>query len=178
MYGGKKFWASFGVSLAVMVAAVAFLMSAGVAFALPVAGIGGFSVTSNQIDLTNFKLLPTLGQTSERQLTPQANVQADATIHGMTLTKDFVLPMGTARVTISTDQDVTATGLVMNLTGMQADAAFSNMAIKEFYNVDPSKTLSLTADTAIMKNADIRAHYLFTNSITIPSLSLNVDWVH
>ena len=68
MYRWKKFWVSVTAALALLLAMGIGIWTGGVALAMPVAGIGGFVVEADEIQITNFKLLPKVGQTSEKSL--------------------------------------------------------------------------------------------------------------
>ncbi len=174
MYRWKRFCVSLTAALALLFAMGIGIWTGGVALAMPVAGIGGFIVEADEIQITNFKLLPKIGQTSEKSVYPQASSSLDGVIKGMKLYKDFELGSFKARVLIKASKDVKALGLVLDMTRMTADSSFSKLKVEE-NTTNSLEKLSLSATSLNLKNVKIRGHYLFANSISIPGMSLDVS---
>ena len=175
MYRWKKFWVSMTAALALLLAMGIGIWTGGVALAMPVAGIGGFVVEADEIQITNFKLLPKVGQTSEKSRYPQASSSLDGVIKGMKLYKDFEVGAFKARILITASKDVKASGLVLDMTRMTADSSFKRLKVEEKYSTNPLEKISLSAPSMNLKNVKIRGHYLFANSISIPGMTLDVS---
>jgi hypothetical protein len=176
MYRRKQFWLSVTSALTVFGSLLALLWHSGIVFAMPVAGVGGFVITADEIEMSNYTMLPKVGATSERALVPQATARLDATIKNMKLTKDIKAPLfGTVRILIHTPRTVTAQGMVLDVTQITADTSFRNLSIAEKHSKNPLEKLALRAPYAKLKNPVIVAHQLFTNSISIPGMRFQLE---
>ncbi|WP_051330828.1 DUF6230 family protein [Aneurinibacillus terranovensis] len=160
------------------------LFSTGTAFAaFPLTGIGGFVVSATDITGTNFKQYPAVGQSSEKQMLPEAAIELDSsTIKGLNLSKDLDVssqlgPLGISkvRVVITADGDVTGGGMKMRVSGLTADmASFSNLDIEEHYDSDPLKKLDLQAPSLHLTNAQLNTHSLLANTMNIPNMKFKI----
>lgn len=176
MYRQKHFWIALTSALSVFGLLLVMLWSGGVALAMPVAGVGGFVITADEIEMSNYTMLPKVGSTSDRDLMPQATVRLDAIIKNMKLTKDLKAPIfGTVRILIDTPGTVTAQGMILDLTQITADTAFKDLTIAEKYSRNPLEKLSLQAPYAKLQNPVIVAHQLFSNRISIPNMHFHLE---
>ncbi|MBX6396217.1 MAG: hypothetical protein IRY98_11075, partial [Alicyclobacillaceae bacterium] len=139
---------------------------------VPVAGIGGFFIEADEIDIQNFKMLPKIGATSETSAFPQGEgANFDAVIKGMKMYKDVDIPgQGKVRVLITAAQDVKASGLTLDLSRLDCDGDFSKMEVAEHNSSDPMQKFSLGAATMVLKKPVIQGHYLYANSISLPGM--------
>jgi len=164
------------VSLCLLFTLVLGIWTGGVALAVPIGGIGGFVIEADEIQISNFKLLPKIGETSERAAYPQGSAQLDAVIKKLKLYKDLNVPgKGKVRVLITASKDVKASGLVLDLSKLQANASFSKLKIAEKHSSDWQQKFGLSAPSLVLKKPFIQSHYLFANSISLPGLSLQLE---
>jgi hypothetical protein len=175
-YRRKWFWSSMVVALCLVFAMVLGIWTGGVALAVPIGGIGGFTVEADEIQMSNFKLLPKIGETSERAAYPQGSAQLDGVIKNLNLYKDLNVPgTGKVRVLITASEDVKASGLVLDLSKLTADASFDKLKIAEKNSSDWQQKFGLSAPKVVLKNPSIQGHYLFANSISLPGLGLKLE---
>ena len=152
MYDKSILAKSTGASLGVVAIVGLLFVSTGTAFAMPVAGIGGFTISADVIEGEGMVLYP--GSSDAENSTdvssnsnagvdnqyPVGVVELDSTtIEGMNLKKVFdlqnetsgVMP-GKARIVISASGNVTSQTLMMKTPQLAADEAkFSGMEIDE-----------------------------------------------
>lgn len=175
-YRGKWFWSSMVTALSLLFLLVTGIWSGGVALAVPIGGIGGFVIEADQIRISNFKLLPKVGETSDRAAYPQGSAQLDAVIKNLKLYKDLKVPgMGQVRVLITASGDVEASGLVLDLSKLEADASFNRLKVAEKNSRDWQEKLSLSAPSLVLNKPFIQGHYLFANRISLPGMALQFE---
>ncbi|WP_336000909.1 hypothetical protein [Halorientalis halophila] len=153
MYDKSILAKSTGASLGVVAIVGLLFLSTGTAFAMPVAGIGGFTITADHIEGEGMILYPgssdaenSTGVSDQGQPVgptdqyPVGIVELDSTtIQGMNLMKVFDLQNasgglmpGKARIVISASGNVTSETLMMKTPQLAADhATFSGMVIDE-----------------------------------------------
>lgn len=181
----KRFLVTMGAGYALLAAVLVTLLLTGTVFAaFPLSGIGGFVVAADKIVGEGFKLVPTIGDTSERSVWPQGAVTLDSvTISGLTLTKEIdtgdlaglVGGIEKVVVEISANGRVNGEGVTMHISGMTADrAVFTNMTIDEKYSVIPLGKVDLEAPTLDLTNAELNTHTLMTRSISLPGMKLKI----
>jgi hypothetical protein len=168
-------------AFAMVGAMLAGVLNGGVALALPLAGVGTFTIEASQINITHFRLLPRIGQlSSDGSNVPETQVSLDCTIENLKLYKDVPVPGGgKIRVLIQTNKEVHANGMVMNMAALQALAAFKQLTIGQ--NGEASSAVqefSLSATQLTLVIPHIQTTYLYTNSITLPGLSVSVSPTH
>ena len=140
--------ASFGVVLLV----VMLVVSSGMAFAAPLAGIGGFTIKADRIAGDDLHQYVSVSDTSERNGTPVAVAEfTEVRIDGLQLIKEFEdIPAigGNARVVITSTDTVTADSLLIKqsfiyaeesrFSGLLIDEENSDDVTEEFKQVAPS----------------------------------------
>ena len=167
---------SMVTALSLLFLLVLGIWAGGVALAVPIGGIGGFFIEAEQIRISNFKLLPKVGETSERSLYPQGSAQLDAVIKKLKLYKDLNVPgAGKVRVLITASGDVKASGLVLDLSKLDADASFNQLKVAEKNSRDWQKKIGLSAPEVVLNKPVIQGHYLFANRISLPGLTLQFE---
>ncbi|SMO76981.1 DUF6230 family protein [Melghirimyces algeriensis] len=177
-YRGKLFWSSITISMAVLMFFLSAFYMGGVALAVPIAGVGGFNIEADRIMITDFRLLPTVGETSEKKAIPQANAQMNAKIKGLKLYKDLNVPgQGKVRVMVTSSGEVKSNGMVLDMTRLIGDHSFKKLTIKENYSHDVRKKFEMKSPHLVLKNPKIRAHYLYNNSITLPGMKLDLHYL-
>ncbi|MFD1428113.1 hypothetical protein JOD24_002590 [Kroppenstedtia sanguinis] len=174
-YRGKIFWSSLTISLALLIAVVSGIYAGGVAMAVPIAGVGGFTIEAEQIDITKFKLFPHVGDTSDKKSVPQVATQMDAKIKGLKLFKDVNVPGGTKfRIMITASGEVTSNGMVLDMSRIAADHNFKKLTIKDNYSNDFRRKFEMNAPVLVLKKPKIRGHYLYNDSISLPGMKLEL----
>lgn len=143
--------------------------------AVPIAGVGGFTIEADTITISNFKLLPHMGETSEKKAVPQVTTQMNAKIKGLKLYKDFDLPGGKkVRAMVSATGEVKSNGMVLDMTKLTGDHSFKKLTIQEHQSNDFRKKFEMKAPSLILKKPKITAHYLYNNSISLPGMTLDL----
>ncbi|MFB6164648.1 MAG: DUF6230 family protein [Haloarculaceae archaeon] len=182
MYNRKRIARGAGTAVAAWALVGLLVMSTGVAYAVPLAGIGGFTISADRITSDSMTLYHGVGDTSEIDAYPQAMIElTDAKMLDMRLAKTFdvnAIPglSGTAKLRIDTDGQTVGDAVLVKSTAMSArGATFKQFAIEERNTTDPRTAFTMRADDGIvMQDAEIRAHYLATNHITLSHMSLVV----
>ena len=196
--------ASFGVVFLVAM----LIVSSGMAFAAPLAGIGGFTIKADELRGDDLYLYPGVTDTSERSGIPVATAEfSSVEIDGLELTKEIKgIPGigGNGRVVITSTDTVEADSLLVKQSKLQAESStFNGLLIDEensdapdeqFKQVAPStakqrtegvdggqppKSINLSDQSnpgIVLKNAEIQAHYQAVNEISIPGLTLAVEY--
>jgi hypothetical protein len=193
----KGLSASFGTLLLVG----ALVMATGTAYAMPLAGIGGFTIQAEEIRADSAVIYPGSGDTSEQGAYPMAVIeQKGVEIDGLKLIKELdvsAIPglSGNARIVMSSSETVEADQQLIKVSNIQAEqATFNAQVIDEHDSNDATRkfdiksgsatediegrTVSIDSDgpAQVLKNAKIRTHYLATNSISLPGLELDIQY--
>ncbi|QLD89287.1 hypothetical protein HWV07_09705 [Natronomonas salina] len=201
MYNKRILAAGLAASIGALALIGVLLAASGVAYAVPLAGVGGFTVEADEIRGESMYMYPGVEETSESDAQPVAVTEMQSTeIDGLTLTKEMdASPMpgldGTMRVVISQGGNETVeTGQQMlKFTSLQAEESqFSGQVVNEHNSDNPSdqfdiaapgdaqdgKTVNISGSEPglVLKNAEIQAHYLAVSSISIPDIQINVEY--
>lgn len=200
MYDTNLLAKSTGASLGVVALVGVLFLSTGTAFAMPVAGIGGFQIEADSIEGDDLLLYPGLADGSNQDNYPHAIVELrNNEIEDLRLTKtielsDYTDMDGRARLVIESGGTVTIDRLLLKTPRLTADeATFSGLeisesdsdSIEESFSIrapsDPDDTrqidLSGGSNPGLqMTNADIQATYLATDEITLPDLELKFQF--
>lgn len=200
MYDTNLLAKSTGASLGVVALVGVLFLSTGTAFAMPVAGIGGFQIEADSIEGDDLLLYPGLADGSNQDDYPHAIVELrNNEIEDLRLTKtldlsDYTDMDGKARLVIKSGGTVEIERLLLKTPRLTADeATFSGLEISESDSDDLEESFSIRApsdpdDTRQidldggsnpglqMTNADIQATYLATDEITLPDLELKFQF--
>ncbi|WP_248903843.1 DUF6230 family protein [Halocatena marina] len=205
MYNKRTFGKGMGASFAVLAAIGLLVLSTGTAYAVPLAGIGGFTIQADQLTAESALIYPGADDTSSEDAYPMAVVeQKGVTIKGMKLMKEInVASMpglnGNARIVMTSNGDVTADQQMVKISDLKADkATFNQQVIDESNSDNPSESFGIWSGDASesqkkledgrlvdtsndgpaqnLENANITAHYLASSSISIPGLHLQVQY--
>ncbi|AQL42404.1 hypothetical protein BV210_06610 [Halorientalis sp. IM1011] len=160
-------------------------MSTGVAYALPLAGVGGFNITASEITADDMVLYPGVGNTDSEENFPQTVVQLSNTdIQQFGLTKDLDLgsfsafPMsGTVRVKFMSPAGTDGGDVLVRSSALGADQAEFNEFLTNDTNASDARgRWRIRSDGPVtLQGSDrdgvrIRAHYLYADSISITDL--------
>jgi Family of unknown function (DUF6230) len=200
MYSKKLFAKSMGASISILVIIVLVILSSGTAYALPVAGVGGFTIQADKITASDQILYPGVEDTSEQKAYPVAVVeQKNTRITNMVLTKqlpvdEVPLLEGNARIVISSKKDkVRIDEQILKASSIQAENATfggqmiddhpkgydDSFAIRNGPNVQAKGKIvnvSGSQPAVVLKDAKIQAHYLATSQISLPGLQIDAQY--
>ncbi|WP_299265138.1 PKD domain-containing protein [Halorientalis sp.] len=185
MYNRKRIARGAGTAIATWALIGLLVMSTGVAYALPLAGVGGFNVTASEITADDLVLYPGVGNTDSEDNFPQTVVQLSNTdIQQFALTKDldlgsvpmFPLP-GTLRIKFLSPGGTDGGNVLVKSTALGADqATFNGFLTNDTNASDARGRWSIRSDGPVtLQGTDrsgvrIRAHYLATDRISITNL--------
>lgn len=136
MYDRRVLFKGLASSLGVVFLVVMLVMSSGVAFSAPLAGIGGFTIKADRIEGNNLYQYAGVADTTERDGVPVAVAEfTEIRIDGLELTKEFEdVPSigGNARIVITSTDTVTADSLLVKQSYIHAEESrFSGLLIDE-----------------------------------------------
>lgn len=173
----RRFASAFLGSLVLTSVMVGAISTGGVAVAVPMGGVGGFTVTFDQLQGTGMELYPTVANTSECEKYPSLVTTVDeGTITNLKLYKDMEVPGtgDTMRVVMASD-DVSYTGLKQRFTYLNGDHKFkSGQTITQNPSGDIENQFSLSADRIVIEDAQINAQSQFVRTITLRDLEVYV----
>jgi hypothetical protein len=150
----------------------------GVAYAVPLSGVGEFTVKFDEMVGTGFKLYGGLADGGNNKNNPVAvNDIKHATIKGLVISKDF--PNLGIRAVITTEGTVEIDGLIQKATLISGNASFSNLKMADNYVGDvtnpveaAAKEFTQDADTITLKNGDLKTVYLFQQAVSLPGMKV------
>lgn len=196
MYNKTTFAKTFGAGLGVMLLVAAVGVYGGLAYAVPVSGVGGFTITADSIEGENAVVYPQVGETSEQSERSMSVVELQsATIENLRITKTVSFPgVGERQVVITAEDTVETDALMLKtssvfaedstLTGLQLDENPTSEASREFVisaggadDAQSARTVDIQGDNPglSIQSAELQSHYLVTNQISIPGLSVTVE---
>lgn len=197
MYERSTFAKGTAVSLAVVGVVALVVLASGTAYAMPLAGVGGFTIRADQVTAENVVIYPGVGDTSERSAYPMAVVeQQGVRIDGLRMMKDLdvgTIPglSGNARLVIASSGTVTADEQVLKFSKLEAQrATFNGQIVDEHASDDPTRQFDISSGSydgrtvnvspdgpaQVLTNATIDAHYLASNQITMPGMTFAVEY--
>lgn len=196
MYKTVTFAKTFGAGLGLMLLVAAVGVYGGLAYAVPVSGVGGFTVTADSIEGEDAVVYPQVGETSEQSERSMSVVELkSATIENLRITKTVTFPgMGERQVVITASDTVKTDSLLLKsssiqaedstLTGLQLDENPNSKASEEFVisaggadDAQSGKTVNISGENPglFVETTELQTHYLVTNQISIPGLSVTVE---
>lgn len=205
MYNKRTFGKGMGASFAVLAAIALLVMSTGTAYAVPLAGIGGFTIQADSLSAESAIIYPGADDTSNQDAYPMAVIeQKNVKIDGLKLMKEINVNKmpglnGNARIVMTAEDTVTADQQMVKVSNLNAETAtFNQQVIDESNSDDPSKSFGIWSGDASenqdkleegrivdtssdgpaqeLENANITAHYLASSSISLPGLGLEVQY--
>ncbi|KJE26071.1 hypothetical protein LG52_3112 [Geobacillus kaustophilus] len=150
----------------------------GVAYAVPISGVGEFTVQFDKMNGTGFKMYGGVAEAGNAPQTPVfVNEIEKATIQGLRISKDF--PALGIRVIIAASEPVSIDGLVQKATQINGNISFGSLTMKESYVGDVSnpvekaaKEFTQGADNITIENGDLKTVYLFQQKVTLPGMKV------
>ncbi|PLR96088.1 hypothetical protein CVD19_12315 [Bacillus sp. T33-2] len=172
----KVFWASLASGLlALGLLLVSFGLS-GVAYAVPIAGVGDFYVEFDKLQGEGYKFYPKMGETSGAASAPQGtNLIENLTIDNLQLYKDFKVGNEWIRVKITASKPVAISGLHHDAGLIEANAKFTNQKLEENFSDNWQEQFSLSSSSITLENAKLKTHYLFQETINMNGMRLTVE---
>ncbi|MFS0674107.1 DUF6230 family protein [Ornithinibacillus sp. 179-J 7C1 HS] len=149
----------------------------GTAFALPLGGIGDFYVEFDELNGTEFQLLPHVGETGNSNAEPMVRNKMDkVVITNLHIYKDLELPgIGWVRFHIHSTGPTNITGLIHDARLIEADLSFDNLEIEEKNTAEFSKNWSQNALTINIKDAKIVTDYLFQTVVSLEGAKISAE---
>lgn len=184
MYDRQQIARGAGATIAVWALVGLLITSTGVAYAVPLAGVGGFRITADEISSETFVLYPGVGDTSEREVYPQTLVELqDIRLQGLRAYKDIdlagnLLFTGRLRFLLVNRGTIDGESLLVKTSALEADdATFDQFSIEDEDTGDVRTSFEIrSAGGTMLEDADIRAHYLTTNTLESSNLMIWACW--
>jgi len=182
MYDRQRVARGAGAAIAIWTLIGLVFLSSGVAYAVPLAGLGGFNATIGVVESDSLALYTDVGDTSQRAAYPQAIVELRNTqLKDLEAYKDldvssFPGVSGTARFRLASNGDIDSNNVLIKTSALTADdAQFDAFAIEDEGTGDPRTAFDISAgERARLETVKIRAHYLTANQVDLSDLSLAV----
>jgi len=182
MYDRQRVARGAGAAIAIWALIGLVFLSTGVAYAVPLAGIGGFNASIGVVESDSLALYPSVGDTSERDAYPQTVIElSNAQLNDLDAYKDLDVSSipglsGTARFRLAGRGDIDSGDVLLKSSALTADdAQFDGFAIEDSDNGSVDESFEIFANEgARLENVEIRAHYLTASSVELSSLALGV----
>jgi len=150
----------------------------GVAYALPLGGVGEFTVQFDKLNGQGFKMYGGMAESGETKQTPVfVNEIKNANIQGLKISKDFEA-LG-LRVVIESSGTVSIDGLVQKATQINGNISFGNLTMKENYVGDvqdpiqkAAQEFTQGADSITIDNGNLKTVYLFQQKVSLPGMKV------
>lgn len=197
MYEKITFLKGTAASIGVVALIGLLVMATGTAYAVPLAGVGGFTIEADRVTAEEVVIYPGVDDTSEQSAYPMAVVeQRNVEIEGLRQMKTLDVGSmpglsGQARLVITSDETVTADEQVLKFSKLEAETAtFNGQVIDEHNSDDPTRkfeissgsfdgrTVDISKDGPAqdLQNVEIQAHYLASNQISLPGMEFSVQY--
>ncbi|MBT2654778.1 hypothetical protein J7E81_05880 [Bacillus sp. ISL-18] len=175
----KVFWSALSAGLLTLALLLVSFGISGVAYAVPIAGVGDFYVEFDKLVGNNYTFYPKMGETSSSDSAPQGtNLIETLTIDNLQLYKDFKVGGEWIRVKITASKPVQITGLQHDAALIEANAKFQNLVLQEKHSDDWQKQFKQTSSTIILEHAKLKTHYLFQKTINMNGMRLTVEKIN
>lgn len=175
----KVFWSALAAGMMVLGLLLVSFGISGVAYAVPIAGVGDFYVEFDKLVGNGYTFYPKMGETSSSDSSPQGvNIMDNLVIDNLQLYKDFKVGSQWIRVKITASKPVQITGLEHDASLIQADAKFTNLVLKENHSDDWQKQFKQTSTQIILEHAKLKTHYLFQRTINMNGMRLTVERIN
>lgn len=179
MTSKRVFWSALGSGILVLALLLVSFGISGVAYAVPIAGVGDFYVEFDKLEGNGYTFFPKMGETSSEDSAPQGtNLIENLTIDRLQLYKDFKVGGHWIRVKITASKPVQITGLQHDAGLIEADAKFQNLALKENHSDDWQKQFQQTSSKITLEHAKLKTHYLFQKTINMNGMRLTVEKIN
>ncbi|WP_462408763.1 DUF6230 family protein [Neobacillus sp. Marseille-QA0830] len=175
----KAFWTAMASGLLALGLLLVSFGVSGVAYAVPIAGVGDFYVEFDKLEGTGYTFYPKMGETSSADSAPQGtNLIENLTITNLQLYKDFNVGNQWIRVKITASKPVQITGLQHDAGLIEADATFQDLVLQEKHSDDWQKQFQQTSSKIVLEHAKLKTHYLFQKTINMNGMKLTVEKIN
>ncbi|NRD78092.1 hypothetical protein HPT25_11910 [Bacillus sp. BRMEA1] len=179
MTSKKVFFSALATGIIALALLLVSFGISGVAYAVPIAGVGDFYVEFDHLEGTGYTFYPKMGETSAEASAPQGTNLIDRlTIQNLKLYKDFNVGGQWIRVEITASQPVQISGLEQDAASIQANANFSNLVLAEKHSSDWQKQFKQTSSTIVLDHAKIKTHYLFQKTMSMNGMKVVVERIN
>lgn len=201
MYRKHVLAAGSALSFGVVAVIVVLIVHSGTAYAVSLAGVGGFTVEADEIRGYGAHIYVGVDDSGEREVIPTSITEMERSeIDGLTLVKTLDVESvpgltGNAKIVVSETDTVTTDGQVMKATSIRADrATLRGQVIDESPPSDPIEQFSIQVGATppdgaasdplaggdrpglVLENATIDAHYLATDRMTFSAQSITIEY--
>jgi hypothetical protein len=175
----KVFWSALGTGIIALALLLVSFGISGVAYAVPIAGVGDFYVEFDKLEGNGYVFYPKMGETSSSDSAPQGtNLIETLTIDNLQLYKDFQVGGEWIRVKITASKPVQITGLQHDAGLIEANAKFQNLVLQEKHSDDWQKQFQQTSSKITLEHAKLKTHYLFQKTINMNGMRLTVEKIN
>jgi len=179
MYERKRIARGLGAALAVWGLLALIVMSTGVAYAAPIAGIGGFNIVVGEVTSDAVTVYPSVDDTTEESAYPMTTIELEnADFEELIIYKTVDVPAvpGQSRVIITSNGEVGGGDTFVRASAFSADnSIFRDFELDESNTDDPATAFTISSDReTTLQNVGLQAHYLAANTISLNELTLRV----
>ena len=126
----KVFWSALASGILVLGLLLVSFGLSGVAYAVPIAGVGDFYVEFDKLVGNGYAFYPKLGETSSEDSAPQGtNIMDNLVIDNLQLYKDFKVGGQWIRVKITASKPVQITGLEHDSSLIETKAKVTKIVV-------------------------------------------------
>jgi hypothetical protein len=180
MYNRKRIARGAGTAIAVWALVGLLVMSTGTAYALPLAGIGGFTISAEEIGANNMFMYPGSGSTEQVDTYPQMIVEMEGAVLTDLRLRKTIDVSGVAGLSgnlsirfVSNGQTDSSDVLVKTSAIESRETEFEDFLIDDMNGTSPGSRFKIESQGPVtLKQSNIRAHYLATDSISLPNLQM------
>lgn len=184
MYDKVIFTKALGASLGILLLVAAVGVYGGVAYAVPVSGVGTYEVAADDINASEVTVHPQVDDNGETVAVIELR---QTQIEGLTITKE----VNGQEVIISADNTVESEAMLIRANSLEADGsdlqgvtidgnpdADAPMTVATGTEIEDGETVDFGEaddDDLYLESFNIETQYLVTNEISIPDLSLDIQ---
>lgn len=178
-----RFLVVFVVANLLFVGLIGVIMASDVALGVPMAGVGGFTVTFDELRGEGLQQNPTIGEVEDCPAFPAAQTQMErAEADNLQLYRDFNLPdrapgdADTFRLVISADS-AEYTGLTQEFTSLQSDELIfpQGQQVQHQPSGPVEEQFQITGEEVIIRGGVVHAQAQFTESISLSGSSVSLE---
>ncbi|WP_061570058.1 DUF6230 family protein [Caldibacillus debilis] len=163
-------------SLFLLIAAFGFT---GSALALPLGGIGDFIVEFDELQGSDFELLPHMGETGNADQSPMVrNKMGEAKIKGLHIYKDLKMPTGQwVRFHVRAEGETTIKGLIQDARFIHANLSFEGLSIVEKNTENFAENWTQSAKKITITDAKLITDYLFQSMVSLKGAKISTELI-
>lgn len=201
MYDTRILAAGLATSLGAVALVGVLVVSSGVAYAVPLAGVGGFTIEAEELRGEGMYIYPGVEETSEYDAYPVVVTEMQhAEVRGLRITKEMdASPLpgldGTMRVVIysGANETVEIDQQITKYSRLRAEkSVFSGEVYNEYNEEDPRRQFDITAPAepqegrtvnasgdepgVVLHDVELQAHYTAASSVDFSKLHIDVEY--